>query len=152
MTEHYAFGLLCIFDVLLTISGAQEISRLDNNHTEIQCPTWFVWNDTTQECSCGPTFDGEIQCKQATKEVCLNLQYCMTYDSRRKCAVIGECPFSALQKSDYSDSQVLLPGNNLIVNNSFCGRVNREGLLCSKCKPGYGPPMFLYGVKCTKCS
>lgn len=39
-----------------------------------------------------------------------------------------------------------------LLSNSICGKVNREGLLCSKCKPGYGPPMFLYGVKCTECS
>ena len=151
--KHCAIGLVCIlFVMLFSISGAQEINSTEGNHTELRCPTWFVWNETAQECSCGPNIDGVIQCKHATKEVWLNLQYCMTYDHRRKCAVIGECPFSALQKSDYGSIKNLLPDNLTRVNDSFCGRVNREGLLCSKCKPGYGPPMLLYGVKCTKCS
>ncbi len=34
----------------------------------------------------------------------------------------------------------------------MCDMANREGLLCSKCKPGYGPAVLSYGHRCAKCS
>ncbi len=37
------------------------------------------------------------------------------------------------------------------LNDAVCGPFNREGLLCSKCKPGYGPPMYSTNLKCEKC-
>ncbi len=30
------------------------------------------------------------------------------------------------------------------------GKANREGLLCSKCKPGYGPAVLSYGHRCAR--
>ncbi len=38
------------------------------------------------------------------------------------------------------------------LNNLTCGPFNREGLLCSKCKPGYGPPLYSKSWKCEKCN
>ncbi len=37
------------------------------------------------------------------------------------------------------------------LNDAVCGPFNREGLLCTKCKPGYGPPMHSTNLKCEKC-
>ncbi len=37
------------------------------------------------------------------------------------------------------------------LNDAVCGPFNREGLLCTKCKPGYGPPMYSNNLKCEKC-
>ncbi len=37
------------------------------------------------------------------------------------------------------------------LNDAVCGPFHREGLLCSKCKPGYGPPMYSTNLKCEKC-
>ncbi len=36
-------------------------------------------------------------------------------------------------------------------NDLVCGPFNREGLLCSKCKPGYGPAPYANSLKCEKC-
>ena len=33
-----------------------------------------------------------------------------------------------------------------------CGAYNREGLLCSTCKPGYGPAVYAFSKKCVKCT
>ena len=33
----------------------------------------------------------------------------------------------------------------------FCGNCNREGPLCSKCKPGYGPAVYAFSLMCVKC-
>ena len=37
------------------------------------------------------------------------------------------------------------------LNDKVCGPFNREGLLCSKCKPGYGPTPYSWSLKCEKC-
>ena len=37
------------------------------------------------------------------------------------------------------------------LNERVCGPFNREGLLCSKCKPGYGPAPYSWSLKCEKC-
>ena len=37
------------------------------------------------------------------------------------------------------------------LNDRVCGPFNREGLLCSKCKPGYGPALYSSSLKCEKC-
>ncbi len=37
------------------------------------------------------------------------------------------------------------------LNVAVCGPFNREGLLCTECKPGYGPPMHSTNLKCEKC-
>ena len=33
-----------------------------------------------------------------------------------------------------------------------CGAYNREGLLCSQCKPGYGPAVYAFSLVCVECS
>ena len=38
------------------------------------------------------------------------------------------------------------------LNNATCGRFNRDGQLCGKCKEGYHPPVYSYDVQCMKCS
>ncbi len=38
------------------------------------------------------------------------------------------------------------------LNDMMCGPFNREGLLCTKCKPGYGLPLYSHNLKCEKCN
>ncbi len=38
------------------------------------------------------------------------------------------------------------------LNNISCSLSNREGLLCTKCKQGYGPPLYSNSLKCEKCN
>ena len=38
------------------------------------------------------------------------------------------------------------------INDEVCGVLNRDGFLCSQCKPGYGPAPYSSDVKCFKCS
>ncbi len=33
-----------------------------------------------------------------------------------------------------------------------CGPFNREGLLCTRCKSGYGPPLYSNSLKCEICN
>ena len=70
-------------------------------------------------------------------------------------ADVGLCPYfpieySWLRLSDYYS----LPSNRTVMEHSnlTCGPYNREGLLCSKCKPGYGPAVYSFTLMCAECS
>ncbi len=126
---------------------------------ELQCPyPWFFKNLTTQRCDCGPSLPGIVQCNQETKEVWLKLLFCMTYDNVTGITLVGECPFGGLHKtgalkdSDLVGDYALLPQNITKLNEQVCGRMNRNGPLCSRCKPGNGPTLLSYTRSCTKCS
>ena len=45
-----------------------------------------------------------------------------------------------------------LPANFTQLTKFFCGDYNREGPLCSKCKPGYGPAVYAFSLMCVKCN
>ncbi len=114
-----------------------------------QCPTWFFWNKTTHQCQCGPSSNGAV-CYQTKNHTLLRWMFCMTYDSATESTMAGMCPFGSLQPKHHS--HVHLPENRSQLNDIMCGKSNREGLLCSRCKPSYGPAVLLYNHKCAKCS
>ena len=33
----------------------------------------------------------------------------------------------------------------------MCGPLNREGTLCGRCKPEYGPALYSYTLQCERC-
>ena len=118
-----------------------------------QCSrTWFFSKNISKKCECGPSLDSSVKCSPATKKVWLDLLYCMTYNSATKSTALGYCIFSSLRKSELGSNYVLLPENLTDLNDAMCGKANREGLLCSKCKPGYGPAVLSYKKTCAKCS
>ncbi len=122
----------------------------------LQCPyPWFFENNTSKRCECGPSLgpqsDGDIiRCSRETKKVWLNINYCMTYDNVTGITLVGQCPFSGLYKtgaltdSDLAGGYALLPHNITKLNEEVCGRMNRNGPLCSRCKPGNGPMLLSY--------
>ncbi len=131
---------------------------------QLQCPyPWFFENKTSKRCECGPSLgpqsDGDIiRCSRETKKVWMNLLYCMTYDNVTGITLVGECPFSGLYKtgalkdSDLVGGYALLPHNVKTLNKEVCGRMNRNGPLCSRCKPGNGPTLLSYTQSCSRCS
>ena len=38
------------------------------------------------------------------------------------------------------------------LNQIICDPYNREGVLCSQCKPGYGPAVYAFSLMCVECS
>ncbi len=153
---------LCVVSVaLLTISllasaqvnnGSSEAGSATGEHF---CSyTWFFWNKSSQECECGFRATKGITCNQVKKEVQLHPRVCMTYNNTTRSTAAGYCPYSGLHKLHVGleSNYVLLPQNISQLNGAVCGGANREGLLCSKCKPGYGPALLSYGHMCAKCS
>ena len=81
---------------------------------------------------------------------------CITYDDVNYLQA-GFCPYSPLNftfcRSPLQDYYEISLSTHLSeLNNFMCGAYNREGLLCSECKPGYGPAVYAFSLKCIKCS
>lgn len=84
------------------------------------------------------------------KEEVLN-GYCLTYNALDEGFYGGRCPFS-YKGSNSNRILYELPRDHSELNDTLCGPYNREGLLCSKCIPGYGPAVHSLSLKCADCS
>jgi hypothetical protein len=75
----------------------------------------------------------------------------MTYDTSKSSITIGQCPY--LHYPNVIDHvYVKLPQNISDLNDVMCGPLNREGLLCTHCKDGFGPSVYsINGLKCENC-
>ena len=128
-----------------------EIYR-DSQSRDHECPTWFIPSNNNTGCECGAgLIGGTLKCNQNSKKVWLKILMCMTYDNATKNTLVGECPFSDLQKSSSQNDFVLLPNDISELNEFMCGKMNRVGRLCHKCKTGFGPAVLSYELKCLKC-
>ena len=114
------------------------------------CPTWFYFNNTSQQCECGKIFGG-IQCNQQEKKVEIEVGTCVTYAGQEGLYYFGRCPYIPTTNNT---NRILskLPSNHSLLNDAMCGHYNREGLLCGKCIDGYGPAVFSFDGKCADCS
>ena len=81
---------------------------------------------------------------------------CFTYDNYNDlCSVtLGACPYgcgftSNLRWSGQTYNH--LPNNLSEYNQKICGRLNRDGQLCSKCRKGFSPLVYSYELKCIAC-
>ena len=126
-----------------------EIYR-DSLFKDDECPTWFIPSSDSTGCECGADLYG-IKCNNNSKQVWLYELMCMTYDSATKNTLVGKCPLSDLRKPSLQNHYILLPNDTSELNKFICGNMNRVGRMCHKCKPGFGPAVLSYEVKCLKC-
>ena len=87
---------------------------------------------------------------------CVQAGMCMTYDDV-KFLRAGFCPYHPHNTSfcrpplaDYYEIRLSMTLSEL--DNFICGAYNREGQLCSRCKPGYGPAVYAFSLMCVECS
>ena len=75
---------------------------------------------------------------------------CFGYDDEKDVLYRGHCPYSHYQQEHSKNLNSSVTYSEF--NEIMCGPLNREGLLCSKCKPGYGIPVFSKAAdECVKC-
>ena len=103
-------------------------------------------SNTTQVCKCGDSVGQLVECDPVTLNVSLLMGNCMTYDIETEMAYLAACPFKPLHKLD---SYLPLPQNVSKLNEFVCSPFNRQGLVCSECKPGYGPSVYTYNLQCS---
>ena len=114
-----------------------------------QCPPGFVYNETEKRCNCGGGFRELVFCKSEKFRSYVMIGGCISFDESHKFPIATHCPFSA----GYQESMkyIKLPRSIYKLNDSFCGKLDRRGRLCSKCKAGYGVAVYSPSFKCVKC-
>ena len=80
---------------------------------------------------------------------------CVTYDSDKCSVLLGACPYGCGFTTSRWSGQGFHPlTHNLsdATTNDMCGRLNRDGPMCSKCKTGFSPLVYSYDLKCIACT
>ena len=114
------------------------------------CPTWFYYNNYTQQCECGYS-TGLIKCDQETGTVAIWDSYCATYSGHEGQFYGGVCRMK--HRENKTNRMVAhLPTDPDLLNEMMCGTYNRKGLLCGSCKEGYGPAVYSLSLNCVECS
>ena len=99
----------------------------------------------TCDCRCMENPPPGITCNDETKKAVLHRMNCMSYLHHRGFAVVANCPFNRerdIQLSDLTNEQL---------SKRVCGRYNRRGFLCSRCRQGYGVAVNKYSYTCVSC-
>ena len=136
-------------------SGSQQ--NVFNDSDTLDCPPWFLSRAVTSMdnglpshiCSCTGNRQEIIRCDEFNQKSFLSLNYCVTTDN--KTILAGPCPYH------FASNHTIglwspLPKNTTNVNEHVCGHLNRDGLLCGKCKPGFGVSAYSLDLRCSQCS
>ena len=100
-------------------------------------------------------FAGNASDDNACKDLKLPCGECTSYNETNDNIYSGSCPyvfiFNSKLKHDDHGMITFNISSCLELNDVMCGQLNREGLLCSKCKAGFGPALYSLTWKCMKC-
>ena len=128
--------------VILLLFSAEIVAGRNDSE---KCPFWMTYNDSSKQCNCNyhPSFTchGEL--------IKLAFGHCLfSMDNRTLSAT--RCPYSHYQLAYLRNLNSSVTPDEF--NEMMCGPLKRQGLFCSKCKPGYGIPVFSKVVdECVKC-
>lgn len=140
-----------VASTILIVLWLQSVTSQSTSGADLMfaCPPWFTPNLTngTITCTCGREIGDYLRCDQDNQKTTLRLSKCMTFDNYT--TFVGECPLAPVENA--SLGYLHLPENLSDLNEFMCGRYNREGQLCGKCKDGYSPAILSYGQGCMDC-
>ena len=109
--------------------------KIDGRNDSEKCPFWMM------------TYNEIIKCHG--ESIDLEGGYCM-FSMDNSTLSVAQCPYSYYQLDYIRNLNSSVTPDEF--NEMMCGPLNRQGLFCSKCKPGYGIPVFSKVVdECVKC-
>ena len=112
------------------------------NHRE--CPMWFNYNPATNDCQCFSFFMLKCDGEHASADP----GQMLTYDSSKGLISAIMMRHRYLRGYDLTKAgYIMLPDDISELNQYICGPLNRRNYLCSECKSGYGPAVFI--TSCT---
>lgn len=135
MVEKY-----CSVVILILLMFLHAVSSNYSNHTQL-CPLWMSEApQNVNPCRCPDYYCG-IDCQRTDFEkLTLYEGYCLSFDNTTGHLTLGICPYAYDQFQLVKELNSTVTGEQL--NKVVCGPLNRQGLLCSKCKPNYGVPVY----------
>ena len=140
--------VICIAFLIVHLSLAQ-----DECESHQKCPTWFIPYTTSNEsiCKCGSSLSGAVHCRDQSNRTSMLFTYCMTYSCEQNSTYVGICPFDRHHGPNTTQAYVELPAKVSEINDFMCGRLNRTGLLCSRCSDGLGVVTLSHEHYCLDC-
>jgi len=142
---------------LIGVDTEQDVVLVHTSNNSSACPPWFVHSDDTNSstCMCGNELGGVVICNSSLQESYILCFYCMTHDKYLG-TVTGICSYNQWCFADRAHSSLhyRLPHSINIseLNDAMCGRLNRTGRLCGRCKEGLSSPVYSYDLWCVECS
>ena len=124
----------------------------DFGEDDSQCPPWFVYNPTTEQCECfkSPRTDRIVKCTE--EGPLLRLGYCMTYESGEG-IFVSPCNYRIAEAHNITaDRYIRLPNNITELNEYMCAPLNSKGLACSECLDGFGHSIVSREFRCSDCT
>ena len=107
-------------------------------------------------CMCGPDVYNAVLCNNETRQVRLQLQYCMTFDGEgSNISVIGNCMPSLVHRhrkiTGPDGYYYKIEQNRFAQQEKTCSYTNRQGRLCSQCKSNHTVSAYSYTLECYHC-
>ena len=119
-------------------------------------------SDNGSVCNPRKKYIKELTCRYNSTQCSISFKIglCISCEPSSCDVVIGSCVFdtdvSSFYRADLKNGMMRItsppPESCEELNNRTCGSMNREGFLCSQCKPGYGPAPYSSTVKCFNCT
>ena len=136
-----------VVDVHIDTVGARAIASRMLVTLE-SCPPGFEFNKTDRRCQ-GANYP--YVRTNDDMEASIQFGYWMGFlDSNKKEIGIGICFYCTFNEE--VSKYALMPKTNAELNDFFCKKSNRKGILCGACRDGYAPAVNSYQYKCVKCS
>ena len=111
------------------------------------CPPGMIISpESNDTCTCGGDYLGIVHCHSNKFVSELRRGGWIGKLENSSIYVAGQCPYCA------SFAKLLLPQNVSELESALCNSINRTGVLCGHCLPGYGPVVNGDGVQCHKCT
>ena len=151
---------LCISECLTKdiyeteLSFNSSLTNVHFNHTSINGDTNCGNRPWLHEytCECADPLDGIIYC-DSSKDVFIKSKFCMSVYRGEE--VVGRCPYTYAKFNDPNADSIDLfykaPNQTQDLERALCGTLNRQGLLCGKCKEGYGYVVYPLFDQCVEC-
>ena len=99
-------------------------SKQDHHHCSRSgksCPIWFICNDKTGKCQCGPTYYDNIRCDENKMVSAVMSCFCVTRSNNELYS--GYCFYNCEQHTNIHKIS-----NKVDLNKYMCGRFNRTGI------------------------
>ena len=142
--------------VLIAFSGTS-LGLTEPNKPPINstCPTWTLYNTSTNRCECGQDIFGVVTCVSVeefhnTFVVGVLHGFCMTLNIDQTNTLVGSCPFS-VKTYPYRVPRLIVPNDTSQLDTVVCGYTHRTGQLCGQCVNGTSPPVYSYYPQCVHC-
>ena len=130
-------------------STNSSVSCIDNGSDH--CSWEYCVNENCRCTKKSPTRD-IIHCSEKRNLSVLSC-FCVTNNEDEDIIEVGNCVYNCNNiKSDLSNSAYhVLPKSVSKLNEVMCGKFNRNGTLCGKCRDGFSPLAYSFNMTCVKC-